>query len=800
MSGSDERTAPARRAVLRWAWRLFRREWRQQLLTICLLTIAVAGAVWASTAAVNGGSKAEGQLGNAKALIRIDTAHQTDVASTLAAIRSSFGDAEVVARTTTTAPGVARPIDLRAQDPNGEFSKPTLALRAGRYPTAATEVALTQALATELDAPVGGHVALGGVDRAVVGIVENPRNLDDTFALVPPATPLPNAVLSVLVGVDRPIAGRPAGEGFDVIMMGSDDAGIVTLVVAAVTVSMALVGLVAASSFLVIARRRQRQLGVLGALGATEHHIRLALVATGALVGVVAAAVGTLLGVGAWLVSAPMIERASAHRIGRFDLPWALLAVCVALAILAAVGAAWWPARTVSRVPIVAAISMRPSPPLPVRRSALLSVLVLIAGVIAIALAKPRNEEVRPWLLIIGLLAVIAGTVLVAPTAIRLLALPARKLPLPSRLALRDLARYQARAAAALAAITIALGVAVATTVVAKATDDDSGPANLPSTQLLVSLGATQGPFARTVAPSDVASLDGAANSIAATIGGGARVYPLDVAMPAPTGTRAVEPVGLATPVAHGFEGKGPAYVATPELLALYGIDPSSINSSTDLLSTVDGAVLLDVSTRPDGDVATPTQHAALSAYSEAPRALITQAAMQRHGWTAQRVAWLIDAPAPITSSQLAAARRAAASAGLAVDSRDVSDAVATLGRWATISGALLALAILAMTIGLIRGESAGDVRTLTAVGAPGRTRRAITATASAGLAIGGVALASMGAYIAVGAAYRSDLSMLSSPPIDNLLVLWLGLPLVAALAGWVLAGRQPAHIARQLG
>src|SRR5207249_567581 len=35
--------APARRAVIRWAWRLFRREWRQQVLVLSLLTVAVAG-------------------------------------------------------------------------------------------------------------------------------------------------------------------------------------------------------------------------------------------------------------------------------------------------------------------------------------------------------------------------------------------------------------------------------------------------------------------------------------------------------------------------------------------------------------------------------------------------------------------------------------------------------------------------------------------------------------------------------------------------------------------------------------
>ena len=30
----------ARRPLVRWAWRLFRREWRQQILVIALLTVA----------------------------------------------------------------------------------------------------------------------------------------------------------------------------------------------------------------------------------------------------------------------------------------------------------------------------------------------------------------------------------------------------------------------------------------------------------------------------------------------------------------------------------------------------------------------------------------------------------------------------------------------------------------------------------------------------------------------------------------------------------------------------------------
>jgi putative ABC transport system permease protein len=43
----------ARRAVVRWAWRLFRREWRQQLLILALITVAVAATVVGASVATN---------------------------------------------------------------------------------------------------------------------------------------------------------------------------------------------------------------------------------------------------------------------------------------------------------------------------------------------------------------------------------------------------------------------------------------------------------------------------------------------------------------------------------------------------------------------------------------------------------------------------------------------------------------------------------------------------------------------------------------------------------------------------
>ena len=45
---------PPRRAVLRWGWRLFPAgEWRQQLLILGLLTVAVAATIWGAGVATN---------------------------------------------------------------------------------------------------------------------------------------------------------------------------------------------------------------------------------------------------------------------------------------------------------------------------------------------------------------------------------------------------------------------------------------------------------------------------------------------------------------------------------------------------------------------------------------------------------------------------------------------------------------------------------------------------------------------------------------------------------------------------
>jgi putative ABC transport system permease protein len=111
----------------------------------------------------------------------------------------------------------------------------------------------------------------------------------------------------------------------------------------------------------------------------------------------------------------------------------------------------------------------------------------------------------------------------------------------------------------------------------------------------------------------------------------------------------------------------------------------------------------------------------------------------------------------------------------------------------------VIALGVLAMSVGLIRSEAAPDLRTLTATGASGATRRMITAATAAALGLLGAVLGMAGAVIAGLAWARSSLSvMFGDVPLADVLILLLGLPLIAAASGWLFAGREPSAVARQ--
>jgi putative ABC transport system permease protein len=801
---------------------MFRREWRQQLLVLTLLTVAVTAAIGSITIASNSVPADNSDFGSANHVLKLDGSDPQKLQAGLDAAKKSFGTIDVIGHRSVSVPGSVEKLDYRSQVPGGAYSDDLLTLRQGRYPVGPREVAVTDGVAQSLRLEIGSVLALDGHRRTVVGIVENPSKLSDEFALVSPSSANPDQADVLVDASTQSIHAFFRSQGDRSAFVGSMDRGsdvssaAETLAMFSVaTVFLLLASLVAAAGFAVVAQRRLRQLGMLAAVGATGKHLRLVLVTNGAVVGAIAAIVGTIAGLALWLTFAPTLETAVDHRIDRLSLPWGLIAAAGLLALVGAIVAAWWPGRTVARLPVLLALSGRPPKPRPARHSAIAAAALIAIGIGCLALS---NRD-KPALIIAGLLATILGSLLLGPLAIRTFSAVAGRLAIAPRLALRDLARYQARSGAALAAVTLALGIAATVVVTASAEEAKraSEPPSLSDRQVRVYLGPPEARELTPVdAPAQIDQLTAGARQVASQLDH-ATMLPLRKVVepgvrPMPVGdTRVLPTIELARRFGSPEEGKSyrsqsQLYVATPAVLRYLGIDPATIDPSTDFL--VDRSVATNELTIPSMTSrrmlpVTNVQKIELGRHlfgadsGRNPANFITLNGLRRHGWKQIPAGWLIESSRPLTSGQLADARDAAAEAGLTIEVRRKKNPPTELMAIATAAGALLALAILAMTVGLIRGESSGDLRTLTAAGATSRIRRTLTATTAGALALLGALLGVAGAYIALAATYHDDLGYLSDVPVLYLVLAVVGVPLCAAAAGWIIAGREPPAIAR---
>ena len=796
---------PARRVMGRWARRLLRREWRQQILVLALLAVTVAAATFTVTAAYNVSSLPGPQFGSADHLLQFTGTNRQALAADIAAARKAFGTIQVIGRRFVTIPGSTRTVEYRALSPDGPYSGPMLALVQGHYPSGAGQVAVTSGVAQSLQLHVGSVMSLPGHHQTVTGIVENPSDLNDQFAMVAPSAAGPPQEVTVLLDASQGQFGafRNAFHGpldWQVRNAGTQEA-VAASALGAITVLMLLVSLVAAASFAVLAARRRRQLGMLAAVGATQKQLRMVMVAGGALIGIISAVAGVVIGLAGWFPAAPHLQTLAGHRIDRFAVPWDLIVLAMLLAVITATGASWWPAHAASRVPVVAALSARPlERPRPTRRTAILAVLLMALSVACLALADQTSGP----LIILGALAMALGLLFISPMSIRALNALGRRAPVAVRLALRDLARYQARSGAALAAISLALGMAMAIIISSAADEAAATAGNLPDTQMLVWIGQPENNLEVPIrTPDEMTALATAVQQIAGSVSG-ATVVQLDmpvnpVEKPQPGGEQPVVSINVPKNPAAGRNtdySSLPLYVATPQVLHYLGIDPETISRAASILTVQPGqTVLTTITTATDS---TNVQRIHAAGYSSAPTSLMTPTGLREKHWTQIPAAWLIASTRPLQAAQIAAARDVAARAGLTIESRNMQASLTTISNAASAAGALIALGVLAMAVGLIRAEAVGEVRTLTAVGATSMTRRTLTATTAGSLALLGAVLGTAAAYLALAAGYSRDSGALGRTPVLYLAITVLGFPAAAALAGWILAGRKPPSAARQ--
>jgi putative ABC transport system permease protein len=825
---------PARRAVIRWAWRMFRREWRQQLLVLALITVALAATVVGAAVATDTPSPAGAGFGTAQ-----DAASYPGgphLASQIAALQQRFGRVDVIENQAIAIPGSINTYDLRAQDPNGPFGQPMLSLVAGHYPTGPGQVAVTDGVASTFGLRIGDVWHQGGTTRQVTGIVQNPQSLLDEFALVAPGQV--SAPTQVTVLFDAPgVSADSLGPNVQTRQSAaaSNPLNPETIVLGLATVGMLLIALVAVGGFTVLAQRRLRSLGMLGALGATDRNIRLVVRVNGVLVGLIGALAGTLLGLAIWLAYRPTAEADAHHLIGTFAVPWNVVGPAIALAVVATYFAAARPARSITRIPLVAALSGRPAPPKQVRRSALpgVALFVIAAALLSYSGSSNGNGGGGALELVGGIVLLIVAIILLAPFCLVVLARLGRRAPIAERLALRDLVRYRARSGSALAAIS--LGVFIAALVCILTAQrygnvlDYAGP-NLASNQVIVYTpndgpgggGPGQGNGPGGSSPSGTASTPQAQAAVAQNI---ARALGSNTLIELEQSSASLQHA------APGRSWSGPVYVATPQLLAAFGIKASEVNPNADILTMrpglsgvsdmqlVYGGYFASQGGGPgngpgNGPVSYPCpkgqclanpviqEVGALPSGTSAPNTVITEHALRTLGLNAGLQGWLIQAPHNPTAAQITNARLTAGAAGMRIETKSSTPSSAEILDYATAFGIALALGILAMSVGLIRSETARDLRTLTATGAGSLTRRELTAATAFALALAGAVLGTVAAYVAaIGYAWDNPLdglSELSSVPTENLLFILVGMPVVAAVIGWLLAGREPAVISRQ--
>jgi putative ABC transport system permease protein len=193
----------------------------------------------------------------------------------------------------------------------------------------------------------------------------------------------------------------------------------------------------------------------------------------------------------------------------------------------------------------------------------------------------------------------------------------------------------------------------------------------------------------------------------------------------------------------------------------------------------------------------------ALPSGTSAPNTVVTEHLIHQEHLGVSTAGWLIQTAQPLTGLQIANARTIAASAsGMSIETRNDVPSSSQIINLATLFGVVLALGVLAMSVGLIRSEAASDLRILTATGAGSRTRRSLTASTAGTLALLGAVIGTVVGYIGTIAYARGSsldgLSSLENIPLKSLLFILIGMPLLAALGGWIFSGRQPSSIALQ--
>lgn len=679
----------------------------------------------------------------------------------------------------------------------------------GRAPQGATEVAVTATAARQLRVRPGDQLTAGLPPRrlTVVGIIDLGRSLSESALLVDPGSPLSagsqaQALVDLPTGTDwRPPPGDWNGLGFMLRAGNGPDAGEQALRAAAVAVVGGFAGaqvvLLVSAAFTMGARRQRRELALVAASGATARQVGRIVIAGGLLLGVLAGATGSILGLLTFALARDAVETVADHPLLAVAVPlWRIAAIAV-VAVGTGLLAALLPARSAGRRPprgVLSAVDARG------RADLLWSAGgAVVAAVGVVAVSTSAHPDGRVELIAGGAVAGLLGVVACGPALIRFAARAATAMPLSWRLALRQAARHRLRTGAAIAAVASAVAGSVAVLLVGAARE-----AELPT-----------GPAAQAPMSGHVQVL---VPQAAATLLG-------------PDGVRRVSTVLSATapiPLAWVTDGSGPVRPGQPDgprVLAVGDTTTLAVivgraASPAEAATLRDGGAVVFDPTAAAGDrtlLARPATGQALDVRSVVAvpgpgrsglaDALITPDTARRLGLPTGPAGLVIDPGRRPSTAELAAANAVLLAAQAAAATPPADPMVLTVAAdpsparssgpmfllLAAISG-LVTLAASAVAVGLAGSELRGDLTTMVAAGATPRFRRRIAA-AQAGVIVGSGAVlgTAVGLLPAAGYVGYNNAVDWHTPWVPLLLTVVVGPVLATALAG--VASRAPADL-----
>ncbi|WP_328527852.1 FtsX-like permease family protein [Nocardioides sp. NBC_00368] len=371
-------------------------------------------------------------------------------------------------------------------------------LTEGRLPQGPDEVVVNSTLAfrgpgigEELQIPNGDLDEV----RKVVGVVESSTVRNDAF-VAGPDLPVDYAgdrstwlvggapvtwsdiedlnaagafVLSRSVVLDPSPAALAADKDIRPPMGVPDPSEVVVIVLIVVMVILEVV-LLAGPAFAVAARRQARDLALIAASGGTARQSRRVLLGMAIVIGAVAAVIGAVLGVGLARLLQPLAQDQVSAWFGPFEVPWLQVLAVAVIGFAAAICAAIVPAWIASRQNVVSVLAGRRSESLPSRRSPLIGLVLIAAGIAAAAFGTRNALSGIP--IAFGVLLCVAGLLFILPVLVSLAARSSARMPLVIRFATRDADRHRTRTVPAAGAIAVTV-VGVVTLGIAFSSDQE---------------------------------------------------------------------------------------------------------------------------------------------------------------------------------------------------------------------------------------------------------------------------------------------------------------------------------------